>query len=163
MANNENGPMTPDICPECEARIARAWQGSGADYVSPPASGLGYGDAPYSELAVHTQIAGKPIERFALFTDQRWAPHVSWAQVQTAGHRITDGLPGEVLPDPVRRALGGFGHEDIPSENGPLMAAIAQEVSEENERHRVMEESRHRQHEEYLAWRRSEGLPQEEA
>ena len=84
--------------------LARSWTGNDAVYVSPSGN---HGTVGYSELAMHTGIAGKPILRYALFksSDGR----INWAQVETErpnapDHpRVTDGTVGELLPHELRR------------------------------------------------------------
>jgi hypothetical protein len=88
-----------------------AWTGAKASYVAD----LGrYGKVGYSELAMHTQIAGKEVVRFALWPAEDGV-HVGWAHVETEDGRITDGLPSEVLPGSVRSKLG-YGNEMMPRE-----------------------------------------------
>ena len=89
-----------------------AWTGKKASYVAD----LGrYGKVGYSELAMHTRIAGKEVVRFALWPADDGV-HVGWAHVQTEDGRITDGLPSEVLPGSVRSKLG-YGDEMMPRES----------------------------------------------
>lgn len=88
-----------------------AWNGAKASYVAD----LGrYGKVGYSELAMHTQIAGKEVVRFALWPANDGI-HVGWAHVETEDGRVTDGLPSEVLPGSVRSKLG-YGNEMMPRE-----------------------------------------------
>jgi len=105
-----------DVESERLRRLTTSWTGSKAQYVSPPGPRpAGYGAIPHSELAMHTRFAGRPAVRFALFTEPDGRdPSVRWAHVQDDRGHVLDGLPGEVLPDEVRRKLGGFGHERLP-------------------------------------------------
>ena len=65
-----------------------------------------HGTVPYSELAMHTRIAGLAVQRYALFTDSANPERgIIWAQVFT-DQGMTDGLPSEVLPWPVRHQHG---------------------------------------------------------
>jgi hypothetical protein len=88
--------------------IDRSWNGHKADYVSPEDRFDGYGKVRYSELAMHTGIAGKLIIQYALF-NAKYATFprnsVSWANVKTAGGKVTDGLPHEVLSQEIIQSL----------------------------------------------------------
>lgn len=99
-----------------------AWTGKKANYVSPIGE---YGRVGYSELAMHTRAAGQSVVRYALW-DRDGDNRVNWAQIELADGRIIDGLPGEVLPDQVRRDLGGFGSEKLPSQRNPTVKLCPQ-------------------------------------
>ena len=49
-----------------EERLSTSWTGSRASFVSQHGD---HGTVPYSELAMHTRIAGLAVQRYALFTD----------------------------------------------------------------------------------------------
>ena len=85
--------------PSAEERLSTSWTGSCASFVSQHGD---HGTVPYSELAMHTRIAGLAVQRYALFTDSTNPERgIIWAQVFT-DQGMTDGLPSEVLPWPVR-------------------------------------------------------------
>ena len=113
-----NGACRKKVCKNPHHRrslrnraIDTAWTGKKADFVSKRGD---YGAAPYSELSMHTGAAGARIVRFALFSDANRWPWVTWAHIETSSGQVLDGTPGEVLPDVVRRKLGGFGNEKMP-------------------------------------------------
>jgi hypothetical protein len=81
-----------------EEQLRTSWTGSQAAFLSDEGE---HGKAPYSECAMHAQIAGKTITRYALFMD-RGASYVTWAQVIVES-RVSDGLPSEVLSWDIRR------------------------------------------------------------
>ena len=95
--------ITPDPAATYGLKIDRAWQGATARIVSRYAKDDEYGHVPYSELAMHTGAAGKPIIRYALFYNDRGYP--SWAHVLTADGHILDGTPNEVLSPEVKSML----------------------------------------------------------
>ena len=78
--------------------LATCWTGKAAEFLSAPGA---HGPVPCSELAMHCRIAGKQVQRYALFTDRE--NRINWAAVEIAGRRTpTEGLPAEVLPWEVR-------------------------------------------------------------
>jgi hypothetical protein len=91
-----------------------------------------WGNVGYSELAMHVRLAGRPVIRWSVRGPEPGpegtkrppgirprAGRVGWARIEVLKGKpfeteIVDGLPGEVLPDQVRRDLGGFGDERVP-------------------------------------------------
>jgi hypothetical protein len=85
-------------------------------YVSPEKSS-GFGDIPGSESAYAARMKDKKVIRYALWADRTPADRVTRASVETTADGIFMGLPGEVLPEELRRQLGGFFKEKLPDVN----------------------------------------------
>jgi hypothetical protein len=90
-----------------------------AAYLSPYGD---YGVVPHSELAMHSRAAGRPVAQFALWAWQGGDRPTSAAVLfmdREGKEVMVRGGVGEVLPDEVRRELGGLGQERLPKENPP--------------------------------------------
>lgn len=79
-----------------------------------------WGPVPHSELAMHTRIAGKPVKRYYVCALGPEPAHYAMSaavevEEPTGETHVTVGTVGELLPDEVRRSLGGFGREEVPS------------------------------------------------
>lgn len=70
--------------------------GKEAPYISPEGH---YGEAPHSELAMHTKVAGKPIVQYALFGEP--GKDARYAHIKLKDGNWMHGLPREVLPHEV--------------------------------------------------------------
>lgn len=94
------------------------------DYLRIHLSPLGeYGLVPHSELAMHSGAAGAPVFQYALLrfwdsgmdhNENPTSAMVLHEDKLTGELRTLRGGVGEVLPDQVRRDLGGFGQERFP-------------------------------------------------
>lgn len=75
-----------------------------------------YGVVPHSELAMHSRAAGRPVVQYALWgTGDGYIYSASVLYIDQDGDEsMVGGGRGEVLPDEVRRELGGFGAEKFP-------------------------------------------------
>jgi len=90
-----NGIPQPDL-----ERLGRAWTGHRAYKLYVPTFPCDRPEVPWSELAVHTGHAGKPVCAFASFRDNERSA-ITWVQVLVPngdGFAVLDGLPHEVLP-----------------------------------------------------------------
>jgi len=88
-------------------------------YISPKGH---YGKIGHSELAMHQRVAGNEITQFFLLGGHYTLPPEQAKRVQSVavesinedgGVEISEGSPGELLSDEIRRQLG-FGKEQIP-------------------------------------------------
>jgi hypothetical protein len=73
-------------------RLTVAWTGKVASFASIEGK---FGEIPHSELAIHTQVAGKQVVRYCLFEENE---KVVWVHVLTEDGVVVDGLPNELLP-----------------------------------------------------------------
>lgn len=90
-----------------------------------------WGVVPHSELAMYIHIAGKPVTRYYLIGTEDG--HLRRAVVELGNPQSPGytGLPSEVLPDEVRRSLGGLGHEQFPSNISCYALAVIPILREE--------------------------------
>ena len=83
-----------------------------------------WGVVPHSELAMHSRIAGKRVNRYYLFGTPGGYLNQAIVELDDSQSSWHVGLPGEVLPDEVRRSLGGLGRERFPSNTGFFVLAV---------------------------------------
>lgn len=57
-----------------------------------------WGTIPYSELAIHTKLAGETVVQYLLIYADYGKGRPTYAMVLTTGKAILDGTPGEVIP-----------------------------------------------------------------
>jgi len=97
-------------------RLGRAWTGHRAYKFYVPTADEARPQVPWSELAIHTGHAGKPVLAVASFRDNERAA-ITWAQVLVRngeGFAVLDGLPHEVLPCDLANRVEGDDDTALP-------------------------------------------------